>query len=72
MADTHKWNMSVAGITHQEIERGVLNFGSAFKMIMGWTMPNIIKISPRDRGVPPSPLHKIPYVLCLPNCRRNS
>jgi hypothetical protein len=63
-------NMSVAGIPRQETETGAQNFGSALKMIMGLTVPDIIKICPRDWGV--APVQKIPYALFLPDYRRNT
>lgn len=51
MSNTHKWKLSVVAITHQELKRRDENFGSAFTMIMGCVVPNMIKKSPENRCV---------------------
>jgi hypothetical protein len=45
--------LSVAAITHQEIEMGIWNFRSGFRMIMVSATPHLFKICRCDRGVSP-------------------
>jgi uncharacterized membrane protein (Fun14 family) len=38
-------------VSHQKIELGASNVGSKLRMIMGYALPNVIKISLWDVGV---------------------
>lgn len=63
--------ISVAAVTHQEVQTGAWNFGSNFKTIMRCAVPNTIKPLLRDHSVTPWALHLIPWVPWLLQCRRN-
>jgi len=45
--------LSVVAVTYQSMERGFLNFGNGFSMILEFAVLNVIKISPWVWGLSP-------------------